>query len=168
MVSTFSCPKRPLSIPMSRRSPCSLSEALYCQLFYPCLQSTLRWLFLMVWDSSWSIFFRYGCSIASAPFIEKTLLCPIELIGHIYHKYEDPLLDSVPLIYINVSIWCQCHVVLIIATINYCFGLLYVACKFIVPLPGIESMPLMAEEVWCPKHWTPEKSLLLILSLKSW
>lgn len=95
--------------------------------------------------------------------LERLSFAPIELIGHIYHKYEDQLLDSVPLIYINVSIWCQCHVALIIATINYCFGLLYVACKFIVPLPGIESMPLMAEEVWCPKHWTPEKSLLLIL-----
>lgn len=162
MVSAFLCPKRPLSMPMSRGSPCSLSEALYCQLFYPCLQSTLRWLFPVVLDSSWSIFICYGCSVASAPFIEKTLLCPIELIGHVYHRYEDPLLDSVPLIYINVSIWCQCHVALIIATINFYFWLLGVACEILVPPPGIESMPLTAE-VWCPEHWTPGKSLLLIL-----
>ena len=103
---------------MSRRSPCPLSEALYCQLFCPCLQSTLRWLFPMFWNSSWSIFFLYGCSMASAPFIEKTLLCPIELTGHIYHQYKDPLLDSVPLIYINVSIWCQCHVALLLLLIS--------------------------------------------------
>ena len=140
---------------MSRRSPCPLSEALYCQLFCPCLQSTLRWLFPMVWNSSWSIFFLYGCSMALAPFIEKTLLCPIELTGHIYHKYRDPLLDSVPLIYINVSIWCQCHVALL--------SLLLIS--ILAALCGMRD-PSSATRDWVNAHYSRRSVVSLTLDTR--